>query len=298
MTQARRLLAFLFLVALCSPATAQTNLTWDSGTAPTVAEGNLDYLICTTGGSINVRDQSLSTVLFTATAYEAVKPVQSFGTDTQERVINGVTYTFMKVQFPNRPSTNNTGWVAEGFVRLRSQCAGAPQVSAPAPTVQKWIFPTFQRPKLSYRTGARRFGASRDGGDRLHAAADLYRNDGDAVRAVTAGSVIRDRYYFYLGTYAMEVLHQGGNVVRYGEIKGRAAPNVIQGSTLKSGQVLGYIGTVNSGCCSPMLHFELFRGTAKGALSQPGNPYNRRSDLMDPTTALATWEKSTFGVSY
>lgn len=260
-------------------------------------EASLDYLTCFSGTTLNVRDETLSRVLFTVGKYESVKPVQSFGTDRLQKTIDGIVYDFIKVQFPNRNS--NIGWVAEKFVKLRSQCSGAPQLTTP-PVIPNsaWTFPTLKRTTDNYKTGMRAFGSSRSGGTRLHAAADLYRLHGDPALSVSSGKVIRDRYYFYQGTYAIEVQHTGGKVVRYGEITGKAAPNVKLGAALTTGQVIGYIGTVNSGCCKPMLHFEMYSGTKTGSLTQSGNKYNRRADLMDPSPLLTTWEKEKFGISY
>lgn len=260
-------------------------------------EASLDYLTCMSGSSINVRDQTLSRVIFTVGKYQPALPVQSFGTDRVRKTIDGVVYYFIKVQFPSR-GTPNVGWVADKFIKLRAECAGAPQPASAPISASSWTFPTLKRTTDSYKTGMRAFGASRSGGARRHAAADLYRLHGDSALSVTSGKVIRDRYYFYEGTYAIEVQHTGGKVVRYGEITGRAAPNVKLGAAVKTGQVVGYIGTVSSGCCKPMLHFEMYAGTKTGSLTQSGNIYNRRSDLMDPTPSLTAWEKAKFGTSY
>lgn len=297
---------FLSAIAL-QPANAQLT----SGLPATT--GSLDYVVCTSGASLNVRDQSLNRVLFTVSKYATTIPVQSFGTDRIEKVINGVTYTYINVQFPDRPSTSNRGWVADAYVRLRSECAGAPAPTVPqtpeigevvddgansGTALSSWTFPLLKRPSSSYKTGARKFMASRSGGTRLHAACDLYRVKDEAVVSSSAGKVIRSRYYFYEGTYALEVKHSDGKVVRYGEITGKAAPGTTANSLLKLGQTIGYVGKVNSGCCTPMLHFEMYAGTKTGSLTQSGNKFQRRSDLMDPTSYLATWEKAKFGTSY
>jgi len=287
------LIGFFLLLALQKTALAQVT----SGVTST--EGGLDYVVCIPGTSLNVRDQSLANVLFTVAKYDSALLVQSFGTDKLQKTINGVTYTFIKVQFPNRTSTLNTGWVAEDYIKLRSQCAGAtPVATAVSSTSTRWTFPTLRRPTDSYRTGMRRFQASRSGGTRYHAACDLYRTHGEQAVAVNTGKVIRNRYYFYEGTYAIEIKHSDGKVVRYGEITGKAASGVYLGSSVATGQTVGYIGTVSSGCCKPMLHFEMYSGTATGPLTQGGNMFSRRSDLMNPTEYLAKWELLKFGQSY
>lgn len=291
--------ALVLLSLLTTLSSAQASVVMWDGTATVQAlDGNLEYVVCTSGPALNVRDQSLSRILFQARALEKILLVQSFGTDSQERVINGTTYLFTKVQFPDRSAPLNAGWIADDFIRLRSQCPGATGSVSSSPAQDQWMFPTGKRPTESYKTGARRFGASRDNGERLHAASDLYRTDGEAALAVGSGTLIRDRYYFYLGTYALELRLTNGKILRYGEIKGKAAPGLTEGATLQSGQTVGYIGTVNSGCCSPMLHFEMYSGSSTGPLTQTGNRYNRRTDLLDPTTALTSWEKTQFGVSY
>jgi murein DD-endopeptidase MepM/ murein hydrolase activator NlpD len=265
-----------------------------------VANGSLDYIVCTQNGPLSVRSENLKQILFSAAQFESVKPVQSWDGQKQK--------DYVQVQFPQR--SNKTGWVASSYIKLKSECSSykeKSQTKATAPAVKVTglkdpnccVFPTTVRPTTSYRSGMRRFRAGRGGGKRLHAACDLYRHNADPAVAVTAGTVIRDRYYFYQGVYAIEVQHSGGFVVRYGEILGKAAPGVAKGKKVNPGQTVGYIGTVNSGCCAPMLHFELYSGSAKGALSQfARRPFQRRSDLMDPTEYLRKWEKARFGKAY
>jgi murein DD-endopeptidase MepM/ murein hydrolase activator NlpD len=264
------------------------------------AEGEMAYVVCTDSSELNVRDESLSKILFTARRFETVKPVQSFGTDQVQKTIGGHVYSFVKVQFPSRAVNEGVGWIADNYLKLKSQCPGAiqapPESDAPG-LASGWNFPTIKRPTSSYKTGQRRFKAGRSGG-RLHAACDLYRKKDETAQAVNSGKVIRDRYYFYEGTYALEIRHSDGKVVRYGEITGRAASGVRSGATVSSGQTVGYIGKVNSNCCEPMLHFEMYSGRKTGPLTTSGNSFRRRSDLIDPTSYLVDWEKLKFGASY
>ncbi len=287
----------IFSLGLATTLLASISIAQSASTP--VFSGPLRYVVCTSGSSLNVRDQSLKRILFTVPAYSEAKPMQSFAPGWLEKEINGVLYTFVKVQFPDRMSTENVGWISEDFLKVRSQCPQAVTDSnlSPAPSRLQWSFPTVERPTHSYKTGMRRFGSSRDGGQRLHAAGDLYRVDDEPVLSISAGQILRDRYYFYQGTYAIEVLHREGQVVRYGEIKGRKPPR-LSGSLVSAGQPLGFIGTVNSGCCLPMLHFEMYSGSEKGPLTQSGTAFNRRKDLMDPTAFLGLREKEKFGVSY
>lgn len=264
-----------------------------------VIEGALEHVVCTSSSVLNVRDESLSKVIFTVAKFDPVKPVQSWDISKQQKVISGKTYTFIKAQFPNRNTNENVGWVAEEYVMPKSKCPGVPQIPKPIEVGgDSWVFPTIKRTSSNYKTGMRAFKASRGGGSRYHAACDLYRVVNEQAVSAYSGTVIRDRYYFYQGTYALEVRHTGGKVARYGEITGKAASGVSSGRTVKPGQVIGYIGKVNSNCCTPMLHFELYSGTSSGSLTQSGNKFQRRRDLMDPSALLTEWEKAKFGTSY
>ncbi len=144
------------------------------------------------------------------------------------------------------------------------------------------LFPLSTRPSLSYKKGARYFGAKRNGG-RKHAGCDLVARKGTAIRAVADGKI--EKYYlFYSGTYALEVLNTGGMMVRYGEISGMG-PGLKVGSDVKRGQLIAYIGELRSGAA--MLHIEMYTGTGLGQLTVRSNkPYQRRSDLTDPTPIL------------
>ncbi len=264
----------------------------------TAIDGSLNQVICTTSSQLNVRDESLNKILFTVPRFSDVKVVQSWDQQDKKKVVNSKSYTFIRVQFSARPTGKNEGWVAESYVTVRSNCPGAVATPQPLPIASTWQFPTNKRPSSNYKTGMRRFQASRGGGSRYHAACDLYRVKDEAAVAVTAGEVIRDKYYFYQGTYALEVRHTGGRVVRYGEITGKKATGVSAGRSVKAGQTIGYIGKVNSGCCTPMLHFEMYSGTATGSLTQSGNKFQRRKDLLDPSADLTHWEKLKFGQAY
>lgn len=264
--------------------------------------GPLEYVVCLSGGRLKVRAENLRSVLFTAENFTPVKIFQGAGSRQG---------TYLKVQFPTRDQS--VGWVARNLVRARSRCAAAPQaepVEAPKeqpaeplleisggravirglsdPNCCQW--PVKGETTQDFTTKQRRFGAGRGG--RLHAACDLYRYKNEPIMAVAPGQVLRNIYPFYQGTYALEVRHSGGFVVRYGEITGKVAAGVRGGEPVKMGQVVGYMGKVNSGCCEPMLHFELYSGARNGSLSGSGK-FRRRADLMDPTPYLRRWQDTT-----
>jgi len=139
-------------------------------------------------------------------------------------------------------------------------------------------------PKYSYTQRPRCFGAPRDGGKRKHAGCDLYAPEGSPVKAITHGRVIAV-YEFYGKADAVEVDHGTLGIVRYGEML--AADDVAAGRVLDAGQLIGTIARlVGMGNIHPMLHLELFTGKGSGRLTQPGNDFRRRSDLVDPTPLL------------
>lgn len=262
--------------------------------------GELDLVVCISSGTLSVRSDNLSTVLFSVKRGDPVKAFQGWGEVKKTKVIGGVTYTFQKLQFPNRPDNLvDIGWVADTYIKNRSDCAGLPPVNPTPPETPPvtgindpacCTFPLNNRPTVTYTSGVASFGASRSGGSRRHAASDLYRVKGDIVKAVADGTVLRGLYYFYLGTYAIELRHPGGFVVRYGEVGSKAV--VAQGKAVKAGQTIGYMGKTT--CCNPMLHFELYSGSKTGSLTTGTGTYQRRSDLMNPTAYLQKWQDNAF----
>jgi len=145
------------------------------------------------------------------------------------------------------------------------------------------VFPLPQRPRHSYSTGGRRFGAPRPGG-RRHAACDLVVAHGTDVYAVASGIVVRGPYHFHHGSDAIEVQHDQF-LVRYCEI--RAVRGIRAGVRVSEGQVIARVQRMHR---DSMLHFEMYRGTAAGSLTQRNNPpYQRRADLIDPTPYLDRW---------
>jgi hypothetical protein len=288
--------------------------TTEETTQPSPVEvviGGLNQIVCSTAGTIEVLASDLATRLFTTQPLESIKVVQSFGVDKKSKMHNGRNVTFVKVQFPKRSDTVNLGWIDESIVKADSKCAVAianRKAKKPTKTPSNprrrasgdWgRFPMIARTTHSYHEGMRRFRAGRNGGSRLHAACDLYRPQGERIVAVSSGEIIRGRYYFYSGVYAIEVRHSNGFVARYGEILGKVAPGTSQGDRITAGQTLGYVGWIGNTRISPMLHFELFSGSASGALTQTNRPgFQRRSDLLDPTNYLIRWEQALFGTHW
>ncbi|MFL9921642.1 peptidoglycan DD-metalloendopeptidase family protein [Paraburkholderia fungorum] len=160
------------------------------------------------------------------------------------------------------------------MISVTKQRNGGPTMSFPLPFV----------PKHDYHTGGRRYGAARPNG-RKHAGCDLLAPPGTPVMAVRPGLILKSPYKFYQAkngawTYALEVKHREGFVVRYTELD-RCADGIKTGVSVAEGQTIGYVGA------ALMLHFELYAGTEHGPLTDRGRVgFQRRADLLDPTSFL------------
>jgi murein DD-endopeptidase MepM/ murein hydrolase activator NlpD len=270
-----------------------------------IAEGELEFVICTENKTTAVLDRNLKTKIFSANQFETVIPSQSW--DEKRKL------THVEVQFPTRNGMLNSGWIPRSLVQLRSECAPLEKIEPSDEniavddslnTLDKSIsrkdcckFPTLKRSSAPYTGGILQFRAKRNNGRRRHAGCDLYRSKGEPTVAVASGTILRGMYYFYQGVFALEVKHPKF-IARYGEVLAKFPKGVAKGKNVVAGQTIGYIGKVNSGCCTPMLHFEMFRGSSHGSLTRRHlPPYDRRSDVMDPTNHLRQWEKAQFGRS-
>lgn len=176
---------------------------------------------------------------------------------------------------------------------LPAEIIPKPGYTVPAASPGKYSFPLPVAPTSDYHTGGRKFGAERNG--RKHAACDLIAAAGTPVCAIADGVILKGPYYFYNGSYALEVVHDD-ILVRYGEIAPTAAVNsklkilseIKAGAKVSKGQLIGYITRMTGG--SSMLHFECYSNPSlPGPLtdrSKNGGKFKRRSDLMDPTNLL------------
>lgn len=173
----------------------------------------------------------------------------------------------------------------------------AEPVNNPVVAVGECFFPFKSLPSVNWTTGIRRFGASRDNGTRAHAGCDLYFPTGTIIHAITSGTVIADPYWFYDGTYALEIDH-GAFVARYGEIQKQTL--VRKGDHVSPGQPIAKVGNLLSIVAS-MLHLELYDKSAQGPLTvrtsnskktANGISYRRRKDLIDPTPKLNVWKNN------
>lgn len=146
-----------------------------------------------------------------------------------------------------------------------------------------YLFPLKTRTN-SYKKGYAQFGSNRSNGKRKHAGCDLYAPAGTEVRAMADG-VVRDVYYFYSNTDAIEITHKN-HIIRYGEVRlGKSL--VKKGDNVKKGDVIGYVGSLSiKGLPSMMLHLEMFSNPKNEGTLSGSTIYKRRSDLVDPTPFL------------
>ena len=148
------------------------------------------------------------------------------------------------------------------------------------------IFPLPFRPRESYKDGAMAFGSARSNG-RKHAGCDLYAIEGTPIFAIKDGVILRSVYPFFMDTYGIDIDH-GDFVGRYTEIK-NATLGLKVGTKVNKGGQIATVGKMvfPSGTVLQMLHFEMYSGKASGPLTNRTNPpYQRRSDLIDPTQTL------------
>lgn len=144
------------------------------------------------------------------------------------------------------------------------------------------FFPLPEVPKLSYKDQGRAFGAERPN-NRKHAGCDLLATEDTDVRAIDDGEVYELVPEFFHGTGAIAIRHRGFTA-RYCEVKTGSIAQWKRGQFVKAGDVIAKVGKMYS---LSMLHFELYTGEGSGGLTVRTNlPYQRRSDLVDPSTLL------------
>jgi GH24 family phage-related lysozyme (muramidase)/murein DD-endopeptidase MepM/ murein hydrolase activator NlpD len=157
-----------------------------------------------------------------------------------------------------------------------------------------------------------RFGANREGGNRKHAARDLYLERYTEVVAIAPGVVIKCEP-FYCQTNQISVHHTTTDgrqfITLYGEvdphsIKVKVGDHVNQGDLLAKSGVLMKAGNVPLHVVGnqnvSMLHFEAYSGSAGFNPSSKLNggslpaPFHRRSDLIDSLVILQEGYRATF----
>ena len=149
-----------------------------------------------------------------------------------------------------------------------------------------WIYPLTSPHTCDPTTGARYFGAPRNGGSRAHAGMDLIQSPGVGVRACTSGTVMEYNAGYYGNSDALVIKNDDGTWLNYAEIRSSLRP----GTHVNKGQIIAQIVT---GTSSSMLHIEVYQGDntepVVGTNAGQGNykyvpqkNYSRRADLCDP----------------
>lgn len=266
-----------------------------------------ENIVCIDDGIVNVRDAGINNheddsknIIFQAEQYENIALREDWKQAQRRVTIGKEELNYVPVFFTDK---RRGGWIADKYVSTRESCQGYDPRKDPGSLesvgedIWSWIYPLEQRSWHSYRQSPAAFNSSR--GARKHAAADLYRSVGDKIHAVAPGKVIRVSS-FYCGVSEITVEHAGGRVVRYGETLFNYPSGISAGKKVKAGDHIASVGKLT--CYhQPMLHFELYRGKGKNTESltqRARRPYQRRSDLEDPTKYIQHWEKKRFGKSH
>ncbi len=160
------------------------------------------------------------------------------------------------------------------------------------------LFPIPCKPAACYRSGSRAFNSTR-ASTRRHAGCDIYAPVGTEVRAMADG-VIEQCYPFYCQTDAIDVNH-GSFLVRYCELMPRPPEDQkkLLRTPVKRGDVIGKVGQLinpdGSKFQHTMLHVEMYEtniSPLKEQLTQKQLvPFQRRSDLIDPSGTLDSCEQ-------
>ena len=152
------------------------------------------------------------------------------------------------------------------------------------------------------------FGRNRSGGERKHAARDLYTRPDTEIVAICHG-VVRSISNYYYGTWQITVEHKASDgrhfYIRYGEVD-RESITVSINEEIEQGRVIAKAGLmikpngrhpeIIRGSTVYMLHFEYYLGEA--STPPPNNttdlPYKRRRDLRDPLEILLEGYRNVF----
>lgn len=132
------------------------------------------------------------------------------------------------------------------------------------------------------------FGASRDGGSRLHQGIDLYAPQGTPVLAAEDGEVIGLQGWSGPGTKGLLVYSPATDVtLLYGAVAPGSVPLV--GAKVRRGEQIGTVGVYPAG--STMLHLEIWPGRLKPPRPRwnPGDPPPSIDPAEYLTRAMDRW---------
>jgi murein DD-endopeptidase MepM/ murein hydrolase activator NlpD len=221
----------------------------------------------------------------------------------QSQTVRAIQY-FQSAKGFAKPKDKDFGLVASGSKTLaklhKLVGSGFPELALSPPSEAilsgDYRFPLNKTPISDYTKGGIAFGAVRKNidaqgkmkGFRIHAGCDLY-TGGSAwdVYPVANGKVDRVHLYFKNNTHAVDVRHDAGFWVRYGEIEPLRGL-CKKGAELSKEEPLGRVGLQGK---HTQLHFEIYSGAMTGPLTVEGAPgFERRADLLNPTAYLRAWQ--------
>jgi murein DD-endopeptidase MepM/ murein hydrolase activator NlpD len=154
------------------------------------------------------------------------------------------------------------------------------------------LFPLSAPSQNDYTKGVSSFGSPRARKIKS-AAVNLKADSCDPVLAMSPGVIIQGPYRFYDNTYAIEIKHDDGTIVRYAELSGDLVEGVKVGAEVEKGQIIGFVGELR-GEGLAQLHLEMFSGKEEGPLTVSKGEFRRRGDLMNPTGILIKAEQNSF----
>lgn len=162
---------------------------------------------------------------------------------------------------------------------LRSAIQGGRPAAAPVPpasapvSADGWAYPV--RGTHNYGNGDNRFGAARSG--HTHAGQDIMSPCGTPLAAARGGRVLGADYGGDAGNYV--AVHTADTRYDYFYAHLRSPALVKEGDTVKTGQIIGYVGETGDavGC---HLHFELWDGA-----------WWNGGHTVDPLAFLQAWER-------
>lgn len=281
-------------------------------------QDSLKSVVCIADGKQQwVRDEN-NEELFKLGALEDIIRKSDWQTKKEQRVIDGKSYSFIPVIVPGHNMA--PGWIAEDAILPDGECKDQREKTlSSAKGIDEADCCKFPVPYPAWYpytkkedTGKKWFGAQRSG--RKHAGVDLFSKPGNTVFAVTAGTVTQaadtaftTRYnkkrQVVAQSYDLAIKHNGGKIIRYGEIS-KAARRLVVGATVTPEEKLAVVSYTS------MLHMEIYSGKQNGNLTvrqrdrkglkcdkKSTNPvcvYQRREDVIDPTPYALRWEKETF----
>jgi murein DD-endopeptidase MepM/ murein hydrolase activator NlpD len=159
------------------------------------------------------------------------------------------------------------------FVTPKSKTTTPTPTTQPAVQTDGWVFPI--RGKHDYGDAADRYGADR--GDHAHAGQDVLAACGTPLVAARGGKVVGSDYGGGAGNFF--AVHTGDTRYDYFYAHLRDRALVGEGQTVKTGQLIGYVGETGDavGC---HLHFELWDGL-----------WWNGGKTIDPLPFLKAWDR-------